>query len=164
EYRHLVRHRRLAQEVGIPAENCFILEDGDVLEISAHGAEKTAPVPVGKVFVDGKGVGDVGDVVIRDRRHLSEDGMVLAVMAIHQQTGELVAGPDLISRGFMLAEESEEVLEHAKKVVMETLHGINRETRTDPAELKEEVRKALRRFFRKKLERHPVVLPYIIET
>ena len=164
EYRHLVRHRRLAQEVGIPAENCFILEDGDVLEISAHGAQKTAPVPVGKVFVDGKGVGDVGDVVIRDRRHLSEDGMVLAVMAIHQQTGELVAGPDLISRGFMLAEESEEVLEHAKKVVMETLNGINRETRTDPAELKEEVRKALRRFFRKKLERHPVVLPYIIET
>jgi ribonuclease J len=164
EYRHLVRHRRLAQEVGIPAENCFILEDGDVLEISAHGAQKTAPVPVGKVFVDGKGVGDVGDVVIRDRRHLSEDGMVLAVMAIHQQTGDLVAGPDLISRGFMLAEESEEVLEHAKKVVMETLNGINRETRTDPAELKEEVRKALRRFFRKKLERHPVVLPYIIET
>jgi ribonuclease J len=164
EYRHLVRHRRLAQEVGIPAENCFILEDGDVLEISAHGAQKTAPVAVGKVFVDGKGVGDVGDVVIRDRRHLSEDGMVLAVMAIHQQSGELVAGPDLISRGFMLAEESEEVLEHAKKVVMETLNGINRETRTDPAELKEEVRKALRRFFRKKLERHPVVLPYIIET
>jgi len=164
EYRHLVRHRRLAQEVGIPAENCFILEDGDVLEISAHGAQKTAPVAVGKVFVDGKGVGDVGDVVIRDRRHLSEDGMVLAVMAIHQQSGELVAGPDLISRGFMLAEESEEVLEHAKKVVMETVNGINSETRTYPAELKEEVRKALRRFFRKKLERHPVVLPYIIET
>ena len=164
EYRHLVRHRRLAEEVGIPVENCFILEDGDVLEINAQGAQKTAPVPVGKVFVDGKGVGDVGDVVIRDRRHLSEDGMVLAVMAIHQQSGELVAGPDLISRGFMLAEESEEVLEHAKKVVLETLNGMNRETRTDPAELKEEVRKALRRFFRKKLERHPVVLPYIIET
>ncbi|HMA79815.1 MAG TPA: ribonuclease J, partial [Candidatus Binatia bacterium] len=116
------------------------------------------------VFVDGKGVGDVGDIVIRDRRHLSEDGMVLAVMAIHQQSGELVAGPDLISRGFMRAEESEEILEHAKKVVLETLQGMNRETRTDPAELKEEVRKALRRYFRKKLERHPVVLPYIIET
>jgi ribonuclease J len=164
EYRHLVRHRRLAQEVGIPAENCFILEDGDVLELSAHSAQKTTPVQVGKVFVDGKGVGDVGDIVIRDRRHLSEDGMVLAVMAIHQQSGELVAGPDMISRGFMSAEESEEVLEHAKKVVLETLGGMNRETRTDPAELKEEVRRALRRFFRKKLERHPVVLPYIIET
>jgi len=164
EYRHLVRHRRLAQDVGIPAANCFLLEDGDVLELTANSAQKTKAIQVGKVFVDGKGVGDVGDIVIRDRRHLSEDGMVLVVMAIHQQSGEVVAGPDLISRGFMRAEESEEVLENAKKVVLETLGGINRETRTDPAELKEEVRKALRRFFRKKLERHPFVLPYIIET
>ena len=164
EYRHLVRHRRLAQDVGIPEENCFILDDGDVLELTANSAQKTTPVQVGRVFVDGKGVGDVGDIVIRDRRHLSEDGIVLVVMTIHQQSGELVAGPDLISRGFMGVEESEEVLAHAKKVVLETLNGMNRETRTDPAELKEEVRKALRRFFRKKLERRPVVLPYIIEA
>jgi ribonuclease J len=163
EYRQLVRHSRLAQEVGIPPENCFIMEDGDVLELTAQGARKLDPVPVGRVFVDGKGVGDVGDVVIRDRRHLSEDGMVLAVMAIHQQSGELTAGPDLITRGFMATEESEEVLEQARKVVIDALNAINRETRTDPAEVKEEVRKALRRFFRKKLERHPVVLPYIIE-
>ena len=164
EYRHLVRHRRLAQDVGVPEENCFILEDGDVLELTAHGAHKVEPVQVGKVFVDGKGVGDVGDVVIRDRRHLSEDGMVLAVMAIHQQSGELVAGPDVISRGFMGDQFSEEVLEQARKVVLETLSAMNRETRTDPGELKEEVRKSLRRYFRKRLERHPVVLPYIIET
>ena len=164
EYRHLVRHRRLAQDVGIPQENCFILEDGDVLELTATNAQKTSPIQVGKVFVDGRGVGDVGDIVIRDRRHLSEGGMVLAVMAIHQQSGELVAGPDLVSRGFMSAEESEEVLEHAKKIVVETLNGMNREARTDPAELKEEVRKALRRFFRKNFARHPVVLPYVIET
>jgi ribonuclease J len=164
EYRQLVRHRRLAQDVGIPPENCFILEDGDVLELTANSAQKVNPIRVGRVFVDGKGIGDVGDVVIRDRRHLSEDGMVLVVMAIHQQSGELVAGPDLVSRGFMGAEESEEVLETAKKVVLETLGSMNRETRADPAELKEEVRKALRRFFRKKLERHPVVLPYIVET
>jgi ribonuclease J len=164
EYRHLVRHRRLAQDVGLPAENCFILEDGDVLELTTNSAKKVKPIQVGRVFVDGKGVGDVGDVVIRDRRHLSEGGMVLVVMAIHQQTGELVAGPELISRGFMLAEESGEVLESAKQEVLATLDQMNRETRTDPAELKEEVRKTLRRFFRKKLERHPVVLPYIIET
>jgi ribonuclease J len=164
EYRHLVRHRRLAQEVGLPAENCFILEDGDVLELTANSAKKVKPIQVGRVFVDGKGVGDVGDVVIRDRRHLSEGGMVLVVMAIHQQSGELVAGPELISRGFMLHEESEEVLESAKNEVLATLNNMNREARTDPAELKEEVRKTLRRFFRKKLERHPVVLPYIIET
>jgi ribonuclease J len=164
EYRHLVRHRQLAQDVGIPEKNCFILEDGDVLELTGQSARKLKPIQVGKVFVDGKGVGDVGDVVIRDRRHLSEDGMVLAVIAIHQQTGELVAGPDLITRGFMSAEESGEVLEHAKKAVLETLAGMSREIRTDPGELKEEVRKALRRFFRKTFERHPVVLPYIIET
>jgi ribonuclease J len=164
EYRHLVRHRRLAEEVGVPGENCFILEDGDVLELTAHSAHKVSPIQAGRVFVDGKGVGDVGDIVIRDRRHLSEGGLVLAVMAIHQQSGELISGPDLISRGFMRAEESEEVLEHAKKVVLETVNGMNRETRTDPEELKEEVRKALRRFFRKKFERHPVVLPYIIEA
>ena len=164
EYRHLVRHRRLAQEVGLPEENCFILEDGDVLELTARGAQKIKPVQAGKVFVDGKGIGDVGDVVIRDRRHLSEDGMVLAVMTIHQQTGELVAGPELISRGFMGDEFSEEILQQARKVILETLNGMNRETRTDPGELKEEVRKSLRRYFRKRLERRPVVLPYIIET
>jgi ribonuclease J len=164
EYRHLVRHRRLAQDVGIPEKNCFILEDGDVLELTAQSARKLKPIQVGKVFVDGKGVGDVGDVVIRDRRHLSEDGMVLAVIAIHQQTGELVSGPDLITRGLMSAEESGEVLEHAKKAVLQTLAGMSREIRTDPGELKEELRKALRRYFRKTFERHPVVLPYIIET
>jgi ribonuclease J len=164
EYRHLVRHRKLAQDVGVPEDHCFILEDGDVLEMTATGAKKVQPIQVGRVFVDGKGVGDVGDVVIRDRRHLSEDGMVLAVMAIHQQSGEIVAGPDLISRGFMRDEEGEEVLGQARKVVLDILASLNRETRTDPAELQEEVRKALRRYFRKRFERHPVVLPYIIET
>jgi ribonuclease J len=164
EYRHLVKHRKLAQDVGVPKEHCFILEDGDVLELTATSAKKAEPIQVGRVFVDGKGVGDVGDIVIRDRRHLSEDGMVLAVMAIHQQSGEIVAGPDLISRGFMRAEEGEEILEQARRVVLDTLTGMNRETRTDPGELQEEVRKALRRYFRKRLERHPVVLPYIIET
>lgn len=164
EYRHLVRHIRLAQTVGVPAENCFLLEDGEVLELTPTGARRVEPVSAGRVFVDGRGVGDVEDVVIRDRRHLSEDGMVLAVMAIHQQTGELVAGPDLISRGFMRAEEGEEVLEQAKKVVLQTLKEINQETRTDPAELQEEVRKALRRYFNKTLERRPVILPFIMET
>jgi ribonuclease J len=164
EYRHLVRHCRLAEQVGIPEENCFILEDGDVLELTASGAHKADPIQVGKVFVDGKGVGDVGPVVIRDRRHLSEDGMVLAVLAIHQQSGQIVSGPDLISRGFVRDEEGEEILEQARKIVLETFSGMNRETRADRAELQEEIRVALRRYFRKKLERRPMVLPYIVET
>ncbi len=164
EYRHLVRHIRLAQNVGVPPENCFLLEDGEVLELTEKSARKVDSVSTGRVFVDGKGVGDVEDVVIRDRRHLSEDGMVLAVMTIHQQTGELVAGPDLISRGFMRAEELEEVLGHAREVILKTLREMNRETRTDREELQEEVRKALRRYFNKTLERRPVVLPFIVET
>jgi ribonuclease J len=164
EYRHLVRHVQLARAVGIPEENCFLLEDGEVLELTAENARKIASVPVGRVFVDGKGVGDVEDVVIRDRRHLSEDGMVLAVMAIHQQSGEIVAGPDLITRGFMRADGGEEILERARQIVLQTMKEINRETRTDPGEVQEEVRKALRRYFYKALERRPVVLAFIMET
>jgi ribonuclease J len=164
EYRHLVRHIQLARAVGVPEENCFLMEDGEVLELTSSSARRAAPISVGRVFVDGKGVGDVEDVVIRDRRHLSEDGMVLAVMAIHQQSGEIVAGPDLISRGFMRADGGEEILERAKQVVLQTLGGINRETRTDPAEVQEEVRKALRKYFYKALERRPVVLAFIMET
>ncbi len=164
EYRHLVRHVQLARAVGIPDENCFLLEDGEVLELTRDSAKKAAPVPVGRVFVDGKGVGDVEDVVIRDRRHLSEDGMVLAVMAIHQQSGEIVAGPDLITRGFVRADGGEEILERARQIVLQTMKEINRETRTDPGEVQEEVRKALRRYFYKALERRPVVLAFIMET
>ncbi len=163
EYRNLVRHIQLARGVGIPEENCFLLEDGEVLELTDHGTTRADSVPVGKVFVDGKGVGDVEDVVIRDRRHLSEQGMVMVVMAIHQQTGELVAGPDIISRGFTGAEEGEEILEQAKTLVLESLGGFSREIRTDPSELKEEVRKRLRRYFNKILGRRPVIVPLIME-
>jgi ribonuclease J len=164
EYRHFVRHIRLARSVGMPEENCFLLENGDVLQVTSDEARRTDPIASGRVFVDGHGVGDVEDVVIRDRRHLSEDGMVLAIMAIHRQTGELVAGPDLVARGFMRSAEEDEVLDQAKKVVMEILKGMNREARADPSELQEEVRKGLRRYFKKFLRRHPVVLPFIMET
>jgi ribonuclease J len=163
EYRNLLKHLKLAQGVGVAAENCFLLEDGEVLEITAEGATKAAPVTAGRVFVDGKGVGDVEDVVIRDRRHLSQDGMVLAVMAIHQQTGELVAGPDLVSRGFIRSEDGEEILEQAKRLILEIVKNVNRETRTDPLEMQQEVRKALRRHFFDTLQRRPVVLPFILE-
>jgi ribonuclease J len=164
EYRHLVRHIELAKAVGIPPQNCFLLEDGEVLELTAEGASKSQSVGVGRVFVDGKGVGDVEEVVVRDRRHLSEDGMVLAVIAIHQQSGEIVAGPDLITRGFVRADGGEEILERGRQVVLQTLKEINRETRTDPGEAQEEVRKALRKFFYKALQRRPVVMAFIMET
>jgi ribonuclease J len=162
EYRHLVRHIRLAGEVGIPAERCYLLEDGDVLELEGGSARRAERVTAGRVFVDGKGVGDVGDVVLRDRRHLSEDGLVLAVLAIHQQSGDIVAGPDLVSRGVVGEEASPEFLERAREAVLDALAGINPESRTDPVEVKEEVRRALRRYF-KRFERRPVILPFVME-
>jgi ribonuclease J len=162
EYRHLVRHLQLAREVGVPADGCHLLEDGDVLELGSDGAERAERVPAGRVFVDGKGIGEVGDVVLRDRRHLSEDGLVLAVLAIAQQSGDLVAGPDLVSRGVVAEEISPEVFDGARSVILEALDGINPESRTDPAEVKEEVRKALRRYF-KRMERRPVILPFVLE-
>jgi ribonuclease J len=163
EYRHLARHIRLAGEVDIPAERCHLLEDGDVLELDAAGdARRGERVTAGRVFVDGKGIGDVEDVVLRDRRHLSEDGLVLAVLAIHQQSGEIVAGPDLVSRGVVGEDANPEVLERARSAVMDALAAINPESRTDPLEVKEEVRRALRRYF-KRLDRRPVILPFVME-
>jgi ribonuclease J len=162
EYRHLVRHVRLAKEVGIPADRCHLLEDGDVLEVDAAGARRAERVQAGRVFVDGKGIGEVEGVVLRDRRHLSQDGLVLAVLAIHQRSGEIVAGPDLVSRGVVGEEASPEVLDAARGAVMDALAAINPESRTDPVEVKEEVHRALRRYF-KRLDRRPVILPFVME-
>ena len=162
EYRHLVRHQRLASEVGIAEGGCHLLEDGDVLELTTTGATRAERVPAGRVFVDGTGVGDVEAVVLRDRRHLSEDGMVLAVLAIAQHSGDVIAGPDLIMRGVVAEEASGDVMEKARAEVLAALAAVNPESRTDPAEVKEEVRKALRRYFRR-LERRPVILPFVLE-
>ena len=163
EYRHLAKHQLLAQEVGMTPESTFLLENGQVLEIDGEGAHREESVQAGRVFVDGKGIGDVEAVVLRDRRHLSSDGLVLAVLAIDQQSGELISGPDLISRGFVLEGASQEYLERAKGVVVETLQQISQESRTDTMEVKEEVRKALKRFFAKTLERRPVIVPFVME-
>ena len=162
EYRHLVRHRGLAQSVGMAAESTFLLEDGHVLEIDASGARVAEPVHAGRIFVDGKGIGDVEDVVLRDRRHLSSDGLVLAILGIDQQSGEIIAGPDLVSRGF-IEEDAQDYLERAKAVVLDTLKQITPESRADSMEVKEEVRKALKRFFARTLERRPVIVPFIME-
>ena len=163
EYRHLVRHAALAVAGGLAEEDCFVLEDGDVLEIDGMGARRGESITAGRVFVDGKGVGDVGDVVLRDRRHLSDGGVLLAILAIDQHTGEVVSGPDLISRGFLLEEESQFHFEKAKEAALEAIAALAPESRTIPAEVKEEMRRALRRYFKKTLERRPVVLPVVME-
>lgn len=163
EYRHLAQHRALAQSAGIAPEATFLLENGDVLEIDAREARRAESVRVGRVFVDGKGVGDVERAVLRDRKHLSSDGLVLAVLAIDQKSGELISGPDLVSRGLMLEEQGQAYLEEATNVVRGRLNQLGVESRTDTLEVKEEVRKALKRFFAKSLDRRPVIVPFVME-
>jgi ribonuclease J len=163
EYRHLIRHTALAARVGIAAERCFLLEDGDVLEVDRAGARRGESVTAGRVFVDGKGVGDVEDVVLRDRRHLSDGGLVLATLAIDQHSGEVISGPDLISRGFAAEEGSQAHFERVREAVLEALAGLAPESRTVPAEVKEEMRRVLRRYFKKALGRRPVILPVVTE-
>ncbi len=163
EYRHLVQHCRLARDVGVPEAHCFLLENGHVLTTDGRAAARGEPVRAGRVFVDGKGVGDVGDVVLRDRRHLSADGFVLAVLAVDLRSGNVLAGPDLVSRGVLLEDVNPDYLQRARTAVLEALDKINPESRTDPDEVREEMRKALRRFFNRTLGRRPVVLPFVVE-
>ena len=144
-------------------DHCFLLEDGHVLAVNGGAAARSAPVAAGRVFVDGKGVGDVGDVVIRDRRHLSAGGLVLAIVAVDQQSGDVLAGPDVVSRGVLLEDLNPDYLQEARGVILEALSALNPESRTDSLEVKEEIRKALRRYFNRTLGRRPVVLPFVVE-
>ena len=163
EYRHLVKHAQLAQKVGISPERCILAVNGDVVAFAGEGCAISGTVEAGRVFVDGKGIGDEGEVVLKDRRHLSEDGMVVVIIAINQASGEIIYGPDIVSRGFVFEDESQEYLDEAKKVVLDTLANVNEEVRGDWGEVKQEVRRILRRFFNKTIERRPVILPLILE-
>lgn len=163
EYRHLATHARLIQKLGLPAERTILIEDGDVLELTEDSAAITGKVEAGRIFVDGKGVGDVGEMVLRDRKHLSEDGMVIVVLVINKQTGEVVMGPDITTRGFVFVKESSELIEESKRIVLETIGTGNLEAKTDWSEMEIEVRKALRRYYNKTMERKPVIFPIIME-
>jgi ribonuclease J len=163
EYRHLVKHSQLAQKVGLPKERCVLAVNGDVILFAGDEACIVERVETGRVFVDGKGVGDVGNVVLRDRKHLSEDGMVVVIIGINQVSGEIIYGPDIVSRGFVFEDESQQYLDEAKKIVLDTLALVNAEVLTDWSEVRLEVRRVLRRFFNKTIERRPVILPLILE-
>ena len=163
EYRHLVKHSQLAQKVGTPEERCILAVNGDVILFSNDEGCIVDHVNTGRVFVDGKGVGDVGNVVLKDRKHLSEDGMVVVIIGINQVSGEIIYGPDIVSRGFVFEDDSQQYLEEARKVVLDTLALMSAETMTDWSEVKLEVRRVLRRLFNKTLERRPVILPLILE-
>jgi ribonuclease J len=163
EYRQLAHHLHLARNVGIAEDNVFQLENGQTLEIDRHGARRGEPIQAGRVFVDGKGIGDISDIVLRDRRHLSRDGLLLAVLAVDQKSGELISGPDFISRGVFAEDEAPRYFEAAREVVCAALADIAPESRTDSMEVSEEVRKALRRYLSRTLARRPVVLPFVME-
>jgi ribonuclease J len=161
QYRHLVRHCELAIGVGIAAEGVFLLEDGEVLEVDEAGAYKVDRVRAGRVFVDG--LGDIEEGVLRDRRHMAEDGVVVVIVGLNLHSGEIVAGPDILSRGFLPTANGTEDFERAKDVVRETVAELPVELRADPGVIKEQVRQALRRYFRHTFGRRPVVLPFVME-
>ncbi len=163
EYRHLVKHIQLARNVGIDGECCILAVNGDVVAFADGRCEIAGSEESGRVFVDGKGIGDVGEVVLKDRKHLSRDGMVVVIIAINQATGEIIYGPDIVTRGFVFEDESQEFLDETKKLVLDTLATHNIEVMGDWNEVKMEVRRILRRFFNKTIERRPVILPVIME-
>lgn len=163
EYRHLAFHAQLAEKVGIPRDNIFILENGDVLEITEEGARKNGKVNSGMVFIDGRGISGVEDVVLRDRRRLAHDGIVLVLLTVEKLTGNIVSGPDIISRGFIFEDASPEVIGEVKRIVSDVLKDMDRELITDSSLLKDRLRSVLKKYLRNTMQRRPMIMPVIVE-
>ena len=164
EYKHLKANAKLAEALGIPKERIFILTSGDVLELNMEKAEVTGQVPVGDIMVDGLGVGDVGNVVLRDRQHLAENGIIIVVLALDQATGELTAGPDIVSRGFVYVREADELIEDARAVVQSTVERCLDKNISDWGKLKSSIRDTLTDFIWKRTKRRPMILPIIMDV
>jgi ribonuclease J len=165
EYRHLVKHAQLAEQVGIPSENTFILENGDVLELDSSGrAHRAGKVEAGQVLVDGLGVGDVGNVVLRDRKVLAQDGIMVVVVTIDKQSGRVVAGPDIVSRGFVYVKESEALIKEAEASVGEVISKCISGGVTEWNSIKNKIRESLAAFLYQKIRRRPMILPVIMEV
>jgi len=164
EYKHLKAQAKIAQSLGIEKENTFILSSGDVLELSEEDAQITGKVPVGGILVDGLGVGDVGNVVLRDRQHLAEDGIIIVVMSLDGYTGQLVAGPDIVTRGFVYVRESDELMEEARVVVDEAINNCIERGISDWGKLKNTTKDALGDYVWRKTKRRPMILPIIMEV
>jgi len=165
EFRHLVKHRQLAAVMGIPPENCLLVENGDIVSMSAEGAFIEGHIETGRVFVDGKGVGDIGGLVLRDRRHLSEDGLVIALVVIDQDTKEILSGPDVLSRGFIHEGTRAEILDTAKCLILEIFDRLHQgDLDMDCADLQNEIKRELRRFFSRILDRRPVIHPIVVDV
>lgn len=164
EYRHLKLHAELAEALGTPSENIFIMENGRILELTEDSAKLTGTVPSGNILVDGLGIGDVGNIVLRDRKHLSEDGLIVVVVTMSKQDGKIIAGPDIISRGFVYVRESEDLMVEATNIVKDILANCEKKNITDWATLKANVRDGLRSFLYERIKRNPMILPIIMEV
>ena len=163
EYRHLKQHGELAVKVGLPEKNFVIPEVGDVIEVTRSSIRKNGSVNSGQVFVDGLGVGDVGNIVLRDRKHLSQDGILTVVVTLSKENKAIIAGPDIISRGFVYVRESEGLMDDARDIVRNILAECEEKRITDWATLKSKVRDELRYFLYEKTKRKPMILPIIME-
>ena len=163
EYRQLMAHRDTAIEMGIPKENIFITGNGRVLELNENEAKFTGTVPSGRVMVDGLGVGDVGNIVLRDRQHLSQDGLIVIVMTMDNQTGEIIAGPDVISRGFVYVRESENLMDDVKSYIREEIHELESKHIRDWSTIKSTLKDDVRDFVFDRTKRNPMILPIIME-
>ena len=164
EYKHLRAQAKIAENLGIEKDNIFILSSGDVLELSEDKAVVTGKVPVGSILVDGLGVGDVGNVVLRDRQHLAEDGILIVVMALDRAEGYLVSGPDIVSRGFVYVKESDELMDEARQVVEAALEDMMNRGISDWGKLKSGTKDVLSEYVWKKTKRRPMILPVIMEV
>ena len=163
EYRHLILHSRLAQQVGIPAKNVLVAQNGNIIEFSKRGVRLNEMVTTGKVLVDGKGIGDVGRSVLKERRTLSKEGLVVVNMAFDEETGIVVYGPDIVSRGFVFETETGHLLGDAQCVVLEIVEELGPETHHRIEKIRHKVRTALRQYFFYTIGRRPVILPFLIE-
>ena len=161
EYHHIVKHAKLAESIGMPKENIFISEIGQVLEFTRDKGQVVGKVTSGKVLIDGLGVGDVGNIVIRDRQQLAQEGMVIVVMAMDKASGTIVAGPDLVSRGFVYVRDAEELMLAAERRVEQVLEDCEMQRIKDWTTIKQNVRDALGKFFYDKTRRRPMILPII---
>lgn len=164
EYRQLIAHAETAEKIGIPHKNIFIMKNGRVLELGEDEAKMTGTVQAGKVMVDGLGIGDVGNIVLKDRQHLSQDGLIIVTLAMDGATGEIVSGPEVISRGFVYVRESENLMEEMKQLLRNKLKGLEENNVTDWAVIKMAIKDTLRDFLLQKNRRNPMVLPIIMEV
>ncbi len=164
EYKHLIAQAKIAESLGMDKENIFIMMSGDVLELDSDAAAVTGHVTTGDIMVDGLGVGDVGNIVLRDRQRLADDGIIIIVMTLDAESGELLAGPDIVSRGFVYVRDSEDLMEDANELMSQTMENIAQKGITDWARIKAEVRDAMSEFVWKKTQRRPMIIPIIMEV